>query len=72
MLGRFPLLVPFLLVAIAGAGCKQGVGGRCQVRDDCTAPLVCSAATQTCTDVGGGGDIDASVPDAPLDAPPDQ
>ena len=61
-----------LLIAAAGtAGCKQGVGERCQVREDCTPPLICNMATQTCADMAGG-DIDASIPHAPRGAPPDQ
>ncbi len=60
-------LVLTVLAVIAGAGCKQGLGERCQVRDDCTPPLICNMATQTCANTAGG-DIDASVPDAPLDA----
>ncbi|MEO8841700.1 MAG: hypothetical protein ABI591_23985 [Kofleriaceae bacterium] len=50
--------------------CKQGKGDRCQIDDDCTAPLVCSKGTQICDTTTGTG-IDASVPDAKLfeDAP---
>lgn len=53
------------------AGCKQGRGDRCQVDDDCGSGLICNQATNTCQDVGGGGDIDATVPDASPDAPVD-
>jgi hypothetical protein len=59
-----------LIAALAAAGCKQGKGDRCQVTADCQAPLVCSTATATCTDMTTGG-IDATVPDAPIDAPRD-
>ena len=61
----------FSTLVIAGAGCKQGAGERCQVLDDCTPPLICNMATQTCDDMAAGG-IDVLVPDAPTDAPPDQ
>ncbi|HUJ57831.1 MAG TPA: hypothetical protein VLX92_05050 [Kofleriaceae bacterium] len=59
-----------LLFAVIVAGCKQGKGDRCQITDDCQAPLICSAATGTCTDNTSTG-IDATVPDAPsvIDAP---
>jgi hypothetical protein len=56
-------------------GCKQGLGDRCQVQDDCKFPLVCNIATKTCQGSTGTGDIDATVPDAPpgtkFDAAPD-
>jgi len=61
-------------VVVVGAllgGCKQGKGERCQIQADCSDPLVCNQATQTCQDPGGT-DLDAAVPaDAPTDAPPD-
>lgn len=49
--------------------CKQGRGDRCQVDDDCSQGLICNKATDTCQETGGGGDIDATVPDALIDAP---
>lgn len=50
-------------------GCKQGVGERCQIDNDCKAGLICVSATQTCQ-TGLGSTIDAEVPiDAPIDAP---
>ena len=58
------------------AACKQGEGERCQVDDDCTAPLGCNKATNTCQSKTGG-DLDASVidavvtQDAAVDATPD-
>jgi len=63
-----------LFVLVIAAGCQQGKGDRCQIMSDCTTPLVCNAATQTCEETSGGG-LDATVPDgpkdAPVDAPPD-
>ncbi len=50
--------------------CKQGKGDRCQIDDDCGNNLVCNKATNTCQETTGGG-IDATVPDALPDAPPD-
>ena len=62
-------LVTFVLVMFAAAGCRQGLGERCQTKDDCTPPLICNMATQTCADKAGG-DIDAQLPiDAGIDAP---
>lgn len=49
------------------AGCKQGLGERCQVAADCSDGLVCAQATQTCQETTGGG-IDATTP---IDAAPD-
>jgi hypothetical protein len=68
-----------LLFVVLAAGCKQGLGDRCQVMSDCESPLVCNSATNTCQETSGGG-IDATVPDggkldaaidAPVDAPKD-
>lgn len=58
-----------LLCLLFGA-CKSGEGERCQIDDDCATPLVCNKAKNTCQ-ATTGGDLDASVPDAPPpDAPP--
>lgn len=46
------------------AGCKQGLGDRCQVQADCESGLQCNAATGTCQG-GQGSPIDANVPDGP-------
>lgn len=63
------------LVAMASAAiltaCKQGRGDRCQIDDDCSRGLICNKATDTCQETSGGGDIDATVPDASPDAPID-
>ena len=67
------LLFVSLLLATAAtfhiAGCKQGEGERCQVDQDCTPPLVCNKAKNTCQGTSGG-DLDAPLPiDAPIDMP---
>jgi len=56
------------LSALGWVGCRQGRGDRCQVNDDCGSGLICNKATNTCQATSGGGDIDATVPDAPPDA----
>ena len=57
--------------ALAGAaGCKQGLGDRCQVSDDCETGLTCSTGTNThvCTTTGST-QADAPPPsDARIDA----
>jgi len=58
------------MLLLALVGCKQGKGERCQITDDCQAPLICSTATSTCTDKTTGG-IDAMLPDAKIDAQTD-
>jgi hypothetical protein len=65
-----------LLIAIClmSAGCKQGLGERCQASSDCSTGLVCNQASQVCANPGQSGGIDAEVPiiiDAAPDAPPD-
>ena len=65
-----PLLFSSLIVLAAAAGffaCKQGKGDRCQVDDDCTAPLVCNKGSKECSGTTGGN-LDATVPDAPPDS----
>lgn len=68
----------FFLIAIisissitASVGCKQGLGERCQINDDCVSPYVCNQAKMQCQQTTTGG-IDATVVDAPfttVDAP---
>jgi hypothetical protein len=66
------------VLSVLAAGCKQGLGERCQVDADCAEGLICSRAEpQTCGD-GTGEGLDADLPpsdapssDAAPDAPPD-
>lgn len=62
-------VIALALTTLGVTGCRQGLGQRCQTKDDCSPPLVCNMATQTCADKAGG-DIDAQLPiDAGIDAP---
>ena len=65
------LVLMFALV-VAGAvgyvGCKQADGDRCQVNEDCESGL-CNKAKGTCASGNNANEIDASVIDAPADAP---
>jgi hypothetical protein len=58
------------LVFVSLAGCKQGLGERCQVDSDCAEGNCSQAEPKVC-----GGDnasqLDAFVPDAAIDAPAD-
>ncbi len=57
-------------IALGAAGCKQGLGQRCQVQSDCADNLVCNEGTQQCS-TGTGTGLDAGLPiDAPIDAKP--
>lgn len=57
-------------VSLAVAGCKQGLGQRCQVQSDCADNLVCNEGTQQCS-TGTGSGLDATIPvDAVHDAKP--
>ena len=58
------VLVCLVTAGAAFAACKSGEGERCQIDDDCSPPLVCNKAKNTCQSTTGG-DLDASVPDAP-------
>jgi hypothetical protein len=58
-------------VVILVAGCKSGVGARCQVQDDCQSPLVCNETKAVCEEPGQGSGIDAVAIDTSIDAPID-
>ena len=45
---------------LLGAGCKQGLGERCQISDDCSGDLVCSIATKTCETSQNGPTTDGA------------
>ena len=64
----FALLAPLCLVA----GCKQGVGDRCQVQSDCQDNLLCvlpaggtPQAGGTCQQPGGASDMSVTNTDMP-------
>ncbi|MGN6105169.1 MAG: hypothetical protein ACTHU0_08700 [Kofleriaceae bacterium] len=68
----------FSLLVVGGiASCKQGLGDRCQVDEDCEDDLTCNQATNppSCSKQGTGVPLDAAIiidaPDAPTDAPID-
>jgi hypothetical protein len=82
--GRVGLSVVFVVV-LGAAGCKQGIGERCQVNSDCASNICSKSDPQVC--VGSDEDqnqadidaappvlIDAAIPDvadAPADTPID-
>jgi len=64
------LLVAFVFGA--GAGCKQGLGERCQVNDDCSSGVCSSASPKVCVgDDNNQTPIDAMLPMDTGDAAPD-
>ncbi len=66
---KFKIVLVACAVAIATAflACGQSKGQRCQINSDCDSNL-CSTSTGVCTDLSASGNIDATVPDAKLDA----
>lgn len=58
------------LFVLSLAGCKQGLGERCQVNSDCSTNHCSMSDPQVCVTTEGSntGDIDATVPE-PSDAP---
>jgi hypothetical protein len=58
-------IVIALALALGLAGCKQGLGERCQINADCASNHCSMADPQICVSAEGGnmGDIDATVPD---------
>ncbi len=69
---KFKLVLVACAVAVATAflACGQSKGQRCQIDSDCNSNL-CSTSTGVCTDLSANGNIDATVPDAAIDARPD-
>ena len=52
----------FALVTLS-AGCKQGLGERCQVNDDCSSGICSQSSPKVCVTENGQTDqIDATVP----------
>jgi hypothetical protein len=69
---RLFVFVSALAVVFASAGCKQGLGQRCQIDSDCKTGFVCVSATNTCEDPNIGQPVDSMLPiDAPNDAAAD-
>lgn len=72
---KWPVIALFALVALVpGAGCKQGIGERCQQASDCASGVCSQSDPRVCQGNGSGVDttqIDAELPfDAkPIDAP---
>jgi hypothetical protein len=53
--------IAIAVLALAAAGCKQGLGERCQVDSDCGDGLVCNQAQEVCAASGTSGGIDADI-----------
>jgi hypothetical protein len=69
---RFVALVLSLTAGTAGmAGCKQGLGDRCEVDADCSSGTCSQAVPKVCVSrQGDNTQIDATLPiDAAIDAP---
>ena len=61
--------IAIAIVSLAAAGCKQGIGERCQVNADCASDLCSTSEPKVCVNsTETQGPIDAEVPDAPIDA----
>jgi len=62
-----------LFAPLLAAGCKQGLGDRCEVDSDCASGTCSQATPKVCVSrQGDDTQIDATLPiDAPIDAPVD-
>jgi hypothetical protein len=61
-----------LFIVAGAAGCKQGLGERCQVNDDCSSGVCSSASPKVCVgDDNNQTPIDAMLPLDTGDAAPD-
>lgn len=74
---KWPVTALFAVVALVPwiAGCKQGIGERCQQDSDCSSGICSKSDPRVCQGNGSGMDmtqIDAELPfDAPAPPPPD-
>lgn len=57
----------FLPCALAAAGCKQGLGERCEIDADCASGFCSRATPRVCAVTQEPGGIDATLP---IDAAP--
>lgn len=69
--------IAMIVASLSAAGCKQGIGERCEVDDDCASgvcaratPQICVSSNQQTEQIDATLPIDARAPDA-LDAGPD-
>ena len=60
-----------LLLVILVAGCKSGVGQRCQVDSDCSGGRQCNTTKGVCEEGDNQNQIDATAIDTSIDAPID-
>jgi hypothetical protein len=66
------LAIALFFVAAGAAGCKQGLGERCQVNEDCSSGVCSSASPKVCVgDDNNQTPIDAMLPMDTGDAAPD-
>ena len=57
------LAIALFVVSIAGAGCKQGIGERCQVNSDCSSDICSQAVPKVCVSENSQtNQIDATLP----------
>lgn len=57
------LAIALFVVVSGAAGCKQGLGERCQVNDDCSSGVCSSASPKVCVgDNNNQTPIDAMLP----------
>jgi hypothetical protein len=63
--------IAMIVASLSAAGCKQGIGERCEVDDDCASGVCARASPQICVSSNQQTEqIDATLPiDAMVDAP---
>lgn len=60
------------LFVLSAAGCKQGIGERCQVNEDCSSGVCSSSSPKVCVGENMNNEpIDATLPIDAADAPTD-
>lgn len=65
------IAIALVSVGLSATGCKQGIGDRCQINDDCSSGT-CSPSEKVCVEVVPVDSEIVTPPiDAQIDAPPD-
>jgi hypothetical protein len=62
-------MTAFAVLALSGAGCKQGLGDRCEVDADCASGVCAMATPKIC--VSGNQQTEQIDATLPIDAPTD-
>jgi hypothetical protein len=63
-------VIALFALVLPAAGCKQGIGERCQQNSDCASGICSQSDPRVCQGNGSGVDTTQIDADLPFDAPP--